>query len=61
LLGDNLDPEHVEASYDNGVLTLMIPVAEQSKPRKVTVAGHEHEQQQVTAQAREQEPAVSGT
>jgi HSP20 family protein len=73
LLGDNLDPENVEASYDNGVLTLMIPVAEQSRPRKVMVAGHEHEQQEVTAQSREQQqqqvsaqaqsqqPASSGT
>jgi HSP20 family protein len=59
LLGDNLDPENVEASYDNGVLTLMIPVAEQSRPRKVTVAGHEQEQQQVAAQSREQQPQVS--
>ncbi|MHA7649655.1 Hsp20/alpha crystallin family protein [Mycobacterium sp. ML4] len=37
VLGDNLDTEKIEASYDAGVLTLRIPVAERAKPRKVAV------------------------
>jgi HSP20 family protein len=37
-LGEGLDAEHVEASYDQGVLTVTIPVAEQAKPRKVEIA-----------------------
>jgi len=37
VLGDNLDTEHIAAGYDAGVLTLRIPVAEQAKPRKITV------------------------
>ena len=37
LVGEGLDTDHVEAAYDNGVLTLTIPVAEQAKPRKVEV------------------------
>jgi HSP20 family protein len=37
ILGDNLDTERITASYDAGVLTLQIPVAEQAKPRKITV------------------------
>jgi len=36
-LGDGLDPERIEASYDQGVLTVTVPVAEQAKPRKVTI------------------------
>ncbi len=36
-LGDNLDTENIEAGYDHGVLTLMIPVAEQAKARKILV------------------------
>jgi HSP20 family protein len=36
-LGDTLDTDHLEASYDAGVLTLRIPVAEQAKPRKISV------------------------
>ena len=36
-LGDGLDTDHVDAGYDHGVLTITIPVAEQAKPRKVSV------------------------
>ena len=38
LLGDNLDTERITARYDQGVLSITIPVAEQSKARKVAVA-----------------------
>ena len=37
-LGETLDAEHIEASYDGGVLTLTIPVAEAAKPRKVEIS-----------------------
>lgn len=37
VLGDNLDTERIEASYDMGVLTLKIPVAEKAKPRKISI------------------------
>jgi HSP20 family protein len=36
-LGDGLDPSGIIAAYDNGVLSLRVPVAEQAKPRKVEV------------------------
>jgi HSP20 family protein len=36
-LGDTLDADHIEAAYEDGVLTLSIPVAEAAKPRKVEV------------------------
>ena len=36
-LGDTLDTEKISASYDAGVLTLRIPVAEQAKPRRIAV------------------------
>jgi HSP20 family protein len=38
LLGDALDAEHVEASYDQGVLTVSIPIAERAKPHKVEIS-----------------------
>jgi HSP20 family protein len=38
LLGENLD-EEIEANYENGVLTLAIPVAEKAKPRRISVGG----------------------
>jgi len=36
-LGETLDTEHMQASYNDGVLRLEIPVAEQAKPRKVNI------------------------
>lgn len=38
-LGDALDTDHVSATYEHGVLTLRIPVAEKAKPRKVEIQG----------------------
>ena len=37
VLGENLDLDRLEASYDGGVLRLRVPVAEKAKPRKVEV------------------------
>ena len=37
VLGDNLDTEQITANYDKGVLSLRIPVAEQAKPRKISI------------------------
>lgn len=49
-LGENLDTEHIDASYDAGVLTLRIPVAEQAKPRKIAItAGSGSDRQQINA------------
>ncbi len=36
-LGEQLDTEKIAASYEHGVLTLTIPMAEQAKPRKVEI------------------------
>ena len=36
-LGESLDREHITATYENGVLTATIPVAEEAKPRKVEI------------------------
>jgi len=37
LLGESLDREHIAAAYEDGVLTITIPVVEQAKPHKVEV------------------------
>ena len=37
LLGEHLDTEDIRAEYADGVLTLTLSVAEQSKPRKVQI------------------------
>ena len=36
-LGDGLNTDGIEAGYDHGVLTVMIPIAEQAKARKILV------------------------
>jgi HSP20 family protein len=38
MLGDNLDTDKIAASYDAGVLTLRIPIAEEAKPRKISIS-----------------------
>jgi HSP20 family protein len=50
VLGDNLDLEQVQADYDQGVLRLRVPVAEQAKPRKVQIStGKKGEQSAISA------------
>jgi len=49
ILGDNLDTQHIEASYDAGVLTLLIPVAEQAKPRKIVISSKGEDRQAINA------------
>ena len=38
VLGDNLDLDRIEAGYAEGVLRLLVPVAEKAKPRKIEVS-----------------------
>ncbi len=38
VLGDNLDLESIEATYDDGVLRMVVPVAEKAKPRKIEIS-----------------------
>jgi HSP20 family protein len=49
VLGDNLDTQRIAASYESGVLTLRIPVAEKAKPRKISITRERDEQQSINA------------
>ena len=49
VLGDNLDTDHITASYESGVLSLEIPVAEAAKPRKITVSSNGQDRQAINA------------
>jgi HSP20 family protein len=45
ILGDTLETENIKASYEAGVLTLRIPVAEKAKPRKIEIqSGGQHQE-----------------
>ena len=54
VLGENLDTERIEASYNEGVLRLRIPVAEKAKPRKIAV-GRGNGQEAITDNAAKHE------
>ena len=43
-LGEGIDPSQISATYENGVLSVTIPLAERAKPRRVEVtsAGSKH-------------------
>lgn len=43
-LGDGVDVDKISASYENGVLSVIIPVSERAKPRKIAVGSTEQQQ-----------------
>jgi HSP20 family protein len=54
-LGDNLDSAKLSANVDRGVLTITVPVAESSKPRRVEI-GHDTTERR-TIETGSREPA----
>lgn len=50
-LGESLDTERIAASYENGVLRLSIPVAEEAKSRRIEVSSSEKKEAITTASA----------
>ena len=48
-LGDTLDVDRMAAHYDQGVLTLTIPVAEKAKPRKVEISSAQSAPKEISA------------
>jgi HSP20 family protein len=52
-LGEGLDAEGVDARYEQGVLIVRIPVAEQAKPRKVDITASEGDRHSIETSATE--------
>lgn len=48
-LGDTLDVDHINAGYEDGVLTLRIPIAEKAKPRRIAISDTGREPRQINA------------
>lgn len=48
-LGEGVDPDGISAHYDNGVLSLVIPVTPKAKPRKIAVTSGAPSDQQAIA------------
>lgn len=45
-IGEGVDSANISASYDNGVLSLVIPVSQKAKPRKIHVLSQHSAQEQ---------------
>jgi HSP20 family protein len=48
-LGEGVDLDGITASYDSGVLSVIIPVSERAKPRKITVDSTSDHPQSINA------------
>jgi HSP20 family protein len=59
VLGDTLDTDSITASYDTGVLTLRIPVAEKSKPRKITIGTNAADHHVIEQSAQDRQPVTA--
>jgi len=58
VLGDNLDLDNIQAGYRDGVLKLVIPVAERAKPRKITISHNGGDQAITTGNGHNRENAA---
>jgi HSP20 family protein len=45
-IGDDVDTDGITAHYDNGVLSVTIPIAEHAKPRKIEITSESESRQQ---------------
>ena len=52
-LSEGLDAEHISANYDHGVLTIVIPMSEHAKPRKVEITASNGKRTAIGAASRE--------
>ena len=48
-LGDGVNAEAITANYEHGVLSIIIPMAERAKPRKISVASMTADRKEVSA------------
>ena len=59
-LGQGIDTENITAAYDNGVLTVRIPVSPKSQPRKIQVATGQNQDNVVLENGQQDQKAESG-
>ena len=50
-LGQGIDIEGISATYENGVLSVLIPVSERSKPRKIEVSSSYKDSNTISGQS----------
>jgi HSP20 family protein len=59
VLPREVDSEHIEANFENGVLTVTIPKSERAKPRRIQVRGGDGAQEVGTQGASAEQPDTS--
>lgn len=58
-LGDGIDSEHIAATYQNGVLTVTLPVVEKAKPRRIEITPGASDETKIIAPADAPEQATT--
>jgi HSP20 family protein len=53
MLGSTLDAENLHASYDQGVLTITIPISERAKPRRIRIGAAQGQPRTIEGEASE--------
>jgi HSP20 family protein len=61
IVSDMLDTDRIQASYDAGVLTLRILIAEKAKPRKIAITTSNAAPTVIEGSSAEQQPLVGTT
>ena len=56
-----IDPNSIQTKFENGILTIMLPVTEASRPRKISLTGGQSQQQMTSGSGQQQVTAGSGT
>lgn len=46
-VGEGVDIDQISASYENGVLSIVIPVSEKAKPRKIQISGRQEKKKRL--------------
>ncbi|MFR9752243.1 Hsp20/alpha crystallin family protein [Nocardia sp. 004] len=46
-LGDNVEADKISATYNNGVLSVTIPIEERAKPRRIEITGSSQEPKKI--------------
>ncbi len=59
-LGENVDADRISATYNNGVLSVTIPIAERAKPRRIEISGASQEPRTIEASTQSQQTPRPG-
>ena len=56
-----IDPNNIQTKFENGILTIMLPVTEASRPRRISLSGGQSQQEITSGSGQQNVTAGSGT